>query len=51
MRSNIEEMKSILICDLFYHVALDIVGPLPKTTNYNKYVFVAIAHYFKWYET
>jgi hypothetical protein len=29
MRSGIEEMKNIPICDLFYHVAFDIVGPLP----------------------
>jgi hypothetical protein len=50
MRSGIEEMKSIPMCDLFYHVALDIVGPLPKTTSGNKYVFVAIDHYFKWCE-
>ncbi len=28
MRSSIEEMKNIPICDLFYHVALDTVRPL-----------------------
>jgi hypothetical protein len=50
MRSSIEEMKSIPICDLFYHVALNIVGPLPEITNGNKYVLVAINHYFKWCE-
>jgi hypothetical protein len=44
MRSGIEEMKSILICDLFYHVAMDIARPLPETTNGNKYVLVAIDH-------
>ncbi len=48
MRSSIEEMKSIPICDLFYHVALDTVDPLLETTNGNKYVFVAIDHYSKW---
>jgi hypothetical protein len=30
---------------------MDIVGPLPKTTNGNKYVLVAINHYFKCCET
>jgi hypothetical protein len=51
MKSCIEEMKSIPICDLFYRVALDTVGPLPETTNGNTYVLVAIDHYFKWCET
>jgi len=51
MRSGIEEMKSIPICDLFYRVTMDIAGPLPETTNGNKYVFVAINHYFKWCDT
>jgi hypothetical protein len=50
MRSGIEEMKSIPICYLFYHVTMDIVGPLPETTNGNKYVLVAIDHYSKWCE-
>ncbi len=51
MRFGIEEMKSILVCDLFYHVAMDIAGPLPETTSGNKYVLVAIDHYSKWCET
>jgi hypothetical protein len=25
----VEDLKSILVCDLFYRVAFDIVGPLP----------------------
>jgi hypothetical protein len=33
MRSGIEKMQSIPICDLFYHVTMDIVGPLPETTK------------------
>jgi len=49
MRSGIEEMKNIPICDLFYHVALDTVRPLLETTNGNKYVLVVIDHYFKWF--
>jgi hypothetical protein len=36
--------------DLFYCVTMDTVGPLPKKTNGNKYVLVAIDHYFKWCE-
>jgi hypothetical protein len=51
MRSGIEEMKSIPICDLFYHVAMDTIGPLPETADGNKYVLVAINHYYKCCET
>jgi hypothetical protein len=51
MRSGIEEMKSIPICDLFYRVVMDIVGPLLETIDSNKYVFVVIDHYSKWCET
>jgi hypothetical protein len=51
MFSRIEKMKSILVCVLFYQVALDTSSPLPKTKLSNKYVLVAIDHYFKWCET
>jgi hypothetical protein len=44
-------MKNIHVCDLFYKVALDIVRPLPKTKNGNRYALVAINHYSKWCET
>ncbi len=50
MNFGIEEMKNILICDLFYCVAMDTVRPSLKTIDGNKYVFVAIDHYFKWCE-
>jgi transposase-like protein len=43
-------MKNILVCELFYKVALDIVGPLPETKNGNRYAMVAIDHYSKWCE-
>ncbi len=43
-------MKSIPIYDLFYRVALDTAGPLPKTESGNKYILVAIDHYSKWCE-
>jgi hypothetical protein len=45
---SIEEMKSILVCDLFYRVALDTTRPLHETKNGNKYALVAIDHYSKW---
>jgi hypothetical protein len=45
MRSGIEKMKNIPICNFFYHVPMDIVGPLPKKIDDNKYVLVAIDHY------
>ncbi len=35
-----EEMKSIHVCELFYRVALDIAGPLPKTKSRNKYILI-----------
>jgi len=47
IRSNIEEIKSIHVYDLFYRVALDIGGPLPKTKNGNRYALVAINQYSK----
>jgi hypothetical protein len=50
IRFSIEEIKTILICDIFYMVALDNVGPLLETKNGNKYALVAIDHYSKWCE-
>ncbi len=50
MKSRIVKMKNILICDFFYRVVFDTIGPLPETTNGNKYVLVAIDHYSKWFE-
>jgi hypothetical protein len=47
IRFGIEEMKNIHVCDLFYRVALDTIGPLPKTKNGNRYALVAIDHYSK----
>ncbi len=32
-------------------MALDTIGPLPKTYNGNMYILVAIDHYFKWCKT
>jgi len=50
IRSGDERLKSIPVCDLFYRVAMDTVGPLPKTKAGNKYILVAIDHYSKWCE-
>ncbi len=47
MKFDIEEMKNIPICDLFYRVAMDTIGPLLETIDGNKYVLVAIDHYSK----
>lgn len=38
------------MCDLFYKVVLDIVGPLLETNSSNTYVLVAIEHYSKCFE-
>jgi hypothetical protein len=50
MKYNVEDFKSIPICDLSYRVAFDIVGPLPKRNESNKYILMAINHYSKWCE-
>jgi hypothetical protein len=44
-------MKIIPIYDLFYRVALNIVGPLLEIKDGNMYALVAIDHYSKWCET
>ncbi len=40
----------VATCDLFYRVAMDTAGPLPKTKSGNIYILVAIDHYSKWCE-
>ncbi len=50
MRYDVEDFKSIPICDLFYRGAFDIVEPLPKMNESNKYILMAINHYSKWCE-
>jgi len=50
IRSEDKELKSILVCDLFHRVAMDTAGPLPETRSGNKYILVAIDHYYKWCE-
>jgi hypothetical protein len=36
IRSEDEELKSILVCDLFYKITMEIVGPLLETKSKNK---------------
>jgi hypothetical protein len=50
IRFEDEESKSILVCDLFYKITMDITRPLPETKSRNKYILVAIDHYSKWCE-
>lgn len=50
IKSDVEDLKSIMFHDLFYRITFDIVGPLRKTINGNKYIFLAIDHYSKWCE-
>jgi len=45
--SHVENLENIPICDLFYKIALDTAGPLPETNEGNKYILIAIDHYFK----
>jgi len=48
--SEDEELKSIHVCELFYRVAMDIIGPLLETKLRNKYIMVVSDHYSKWCE-
>jgi len=32
------------------HLGLDIIGPLPKTRNYNQYIIVTVDFFTKWVE-
>ncbi len=50
LRSSVEGMKCIPVCDLLYRVALDTARPLLETSNGNKYILVAIDHYSRWCE-
>jgi hypothetical protein len=50
IRSEDEELKSLLVCELFYKIAMDTLRPLPKIKSGNKYILVAIDHYSKWCE-
>jgi hypothetical protein len=50
IRSADEQLKSILVYDLFHRVALDTAGLLPETKSGNRYILVAINHYSKWCE-
>ncbi len=36
IRFEDEELKSIHVCELFYRVVLDTMGPLPETKSRNK---------------
>jgi hypothetical protein len=50
VRLELVELKSIPIWDSFFRIALDIIGPFPKTKHSNRYGLVAIDHYSKWCE-
>jgi hypothetical protein len=41
-------LKNIHVCELFYKVVMDTVGPLPKTKLGKICILVAINHYSKW---
>jgi hypothetical protein len=45
IKYDIEEFKSIPIHDLFYSIALDMVGLLLETKTSKKYILIAIDHY------
>jgi hypothetical protein len=47
IKSDVEDLKNIPFYDLFYRITFDFVGPLQKTIDGNKYIFLAIDHYSK----
>jgi len=47
---NKNPLNSINIREPFYQIGIDFVGPLPQTTNGNKYIIVAQDYFTKWPE-
>jgi len=45
-----EELHPIPVQAPFYQIGIDFVGPLPITTNGNKYIIVAVDYFTKWPE-
>lgn len=45
-----EPLHPIVIGKPFYQIGIDIVGPLPRTANGNRYIVVAIDYLTKWPE-
>lgn len=50
IKTNPKEIKSIPIWNQFHQITLDTIEPLLETHNGNKYILIAIDHYFKWVE-
>ena len=48
--SGKHELHPIKVKHPFYQIGIDIVGPLPKTFQSNKYIVVAIDYFTKWPE-
>jgi len=48
IKLDVEDLKNILVCNLFYRVTLDIAKPLLHTNEGNTYILIATNHYFKW---
>ena len=49
-KRNIEPLQPIPIGEPFNKIGIDVVGPLPRTKNGNKYIVVAIDYMTKWPE-
>jgi hypothetical protein len=47
---RIEPFHPIPVFEPFYQIGIDIVGPLPRTKNGNRYIVVAIDYLTKWPE-
>ena len=44
------ELNPIEVKEPFHMIGIDVVGPLPETTNGNKYIVVAMDYFTKWPE-
>jgi transposase InsO family protein len=45
-----ESSSSSITPDPFHHIGIDVMGPLPRTLNGNRYVIVAVDYFTKWTE-
>ena len=49
-KKKIEQLHPIEVGNVFDRVGIDIVGPLPVTSNENRYIIVAVEYLTKWPE-
>src|SRR5947208_1038654 len=45
-----EPLVLLAVKELFYQIGIDVKGPLPRTSNGNRYIIVAMDYFTKWPE-